>query len=379
MKFEIILSALVALVAVAACSSETCVEGASQACACTSGASGAQLCSGGKFGACVCSAPPADGGPRDAEPVDAHADDAGPLDDDAGPARDDAAPDASADALPRDAAPDSGPRDSGVPDFCSRFPAGYAEIAPGTFLMGSTDAQRPPGMFFINESPQHGVEIFRRFWFKETEVTQAEWEEVMGSGTNPSMHVGCPDCPVDRVSWHRAVDFVNRLSTRCGLPACYPAAEADREGFSVELDCTGFRLPIEAEWEYAARAGTTTDVYAGNVGRTSTSTVLDTIAWYAGNSRSMTHPVRQLAPNAWGLYDTAGNVAEWCSDGNREYDTAVPLRRDPMGPPSLSYKAVRGGGAFDAPIGTRAANRVAVSPAITIDPDQGFRVARTHP
>lgn len=355
---------------------DTCTNGATQACTCTDGRAGAQTCSAGAFGACTCTGP-MDGGARDAQLPDAPRDasepvDTGEHDTGVADAYPDAAPDASADA-----APDAEPTDAGFPAFCERFPTGYAEIPPGTFLMGTPDAQLPPGMFFMGEVPQHRVEITRRFWMKATEVTHAEWDEVMGQGTNPSFMMGCSTCPVEQVTWHLAVDYVNRLSVLCGLPTCYPAMAADREGANLDLDCSGFRLPTEAEWEYAARAGTTTEVWAGNVGRAATSTVANLIAWYEGNSIQLVRGVGAKLPNPWGLYDTSGNVDEWVSDGGRTYDTAVPLLRDPMGDGRMIGRVRRGGNVSSTPLIIRSAMRT-LGGAAQVDRTIGFRVARTH-
>ena len=134
------------------------------------------------------------------------------------------------------------------------------------------------------EQPVTQVRISRGFWLGKYEVTQAEWQAVMG--TNPSGNSDCcGQCPVEQVSWNDTQEFIGRLNGRAG---------GNR-----------YRLPTEAEWEYAARAGTTGDRY-GN---------LDAIAWYGGNNSEFgTNPVGQKAPNAWGLHDMIGNVWEWVED-----------------------------------------------------------------
>lgn len=129
-------------------------------------------------------------------------------------------------------------------------------------------------------------------------VTQAEYEAVMG--TNPSNHVG-PDLPVERVSWFDAIEYLNKLSELVGFPVAYIG---DRTQGYQWVGGPGFRLPTEAEWEYACRAGTTGARYGE----------LDDIAWWHGNSDGKTHPVRQKKPNAWRLYDTLGDVWEWTWD-----------------------------------------------------------------
>ena len=156
------------------------------------------------------------------------------------------------------------------------------------------------------------MRISRGFNLGKYEVTQAEWQGVMG--TSPSRFSGCGQCPVEQVSWDDAQEFIGSLNGRAG---------GNR-----------YRLPTEAEWEYAARAGTTGDRY-GN---------LDAIAWYGDNSGGHTQPVGQKVPNAWGLHDMLGNVYEWVADWSGDYPGGTvtdPLR----GPGSGSfYRVLRGGG-----------------------------------
>jgi formylglycine-generating enzyme required for sulfatase activity len=180
---------------------------------------------------------------------------------------------------------------------------GFVNIPAGEFLMGSSNGDR-------DERPAHRVRISRGFEMGKYEVTQAQWEAVMGSN---SSHFKGPNLPVENVSWDEVQDFIQRLN---GLSQRYT-----------------FRLPTEAEWEYACRAGTTGD-YAGS---------LDAMAWYGANSGNRTHPVGQKQPNAWGLYDMHGNVWEWCQDwyGSNYYEQSPGT--DPQGPSSGSGRVVRGG------------------------------------
>lgn len=366
------------------CSSEPgCVEGASQVCACADGRSGAQSCTSGAFAACVCTGG-LDAAAADGEPTDLGRGDAMP---DGGVARDaeeDAGfADARPDAAP-DAAADAGPADTGLPEYCTRFPMGYSEIPAGTFFMGARPEDRPPQRIFDDEEPRHGVEITRAYWLKQTEVTQAEWEEIGPALPNPSARTGCPLCPVENVSWHEVVDWLNQLSRACGLIPCYPDTAAGRVGVTLDLDCPGFRLPTEAEWEYAARAGTLTNTYNGQSTITATatfSTVLDPIAWY--NRDNMNPPSRSvgaLRANAWQLRDMLGNVSEFVTDGPRVY-ADVPLLRDPQGPPlqggaEPEQRVNRGGSAFLPPSGVRASYRP-YSNGFG-NPGIGFRIARTR-
>jgi formylglycine-generating enzyme required for sulfatase activity len=233
-------------------------------------------------------------------------------------------------------------------------PAGYVRIAPGTFTMGSPPGERDRD----DDETQRNVTITRAFCMKATEVTQGEWQAVMGS--NPSYFKDCgANCPVEKVSWDDAVGYANALSRREGLPECYAGST-----FSG-LGCKGYRLPTEAEWEYAARAGTTGATY-GNLG---------SVAWYDENSGSATHPVGQKRPNAWGLYDMLGNVWEWTGDWYGEYSGTVT---DPTGPARGSTRVVRGGSWYSIARGARAAFRGNYAP-VDRDDDLGFRLSRTAP
>ena len=229
---------------------------------------------------------------------------------------------------------------------------GYVRIAPGTFMMGSPSSEAGRD----SDETQHKVRITRAFLLKATEVTQAEWRSVMGS--NPSHFSSCGDrCPVEKVNWHEAVAYCNKLSAAAGLQACYAGHRF------VGLGCTGYRLPTEAEWEYAARAGTTGARY-GEV---------DAVAWYDGNSGSRTHEVGTRKPNAWGLFDMLGNVWEWTNDWKEGYSGAVV---DPVGASWGQYRVFRGGSwGFEARF-ARAAVRCGLDPGRRYG-FLGFRVARS--
>jgi formylglycine-generating enzyme required for sulfatase activity len=234
-------------------------------------------------------------------------------------------------------------------------------VPPGSYTLGCTPGQSD----CAEDETKHGVELTRGFYLGATEVTQGLWTSVMGS--NPSMHVACgPTCPVERVSWLQAVQFANALSAREGLPACYAVSGAEVDG-SGALDCTGYRLPTESEWEVAARGGADL-VYAG-------SDASGEVAWTGENAGGKTHPVGQLRANAWGLYDMSGNVREWVWDVYGAYPgTAV----DPVGASSSVSRVYRGGGWFSGPVFARVVHRGWLGPAYCIG-DLGFRLARTAP
>lgn len=235
-------------------------------------------------------------------------------------------------------------------------------LPPGTFLMGSPGSE--PGRY-INER-QHEVVIQTAFAISVTEVTQGQYEAVMGK--NPSRFLGDPDRPVENVSWLDAVTYCNRLSEREGKRSCY-RIDGSEVTWPEGLRCEGYRLPTEAEWEYAARADGKT-AYAG-------SDRIDDVAWYGANSQNTTHPVASLQANAWGLYDFSGNVWEWVWDWHEADYRKLP-RTDPVGPTSGSNRVGRGGSwAVDAQF-ARVAYRSVVVPGFRFA-YQGFRVSRSSP
>lgn len=192
-------------------------------------------------------------------------------------------------------------------------PAGYALIPAGSFMMGSTINEIDD-----DEKPVHQVKISRGFFLKKTEVTQEEWSTLMGS--NPSAcESGCsPDRPVNMVSWYEGLEYMNKLSERDGLEKCYEkVGEVWR--WSKGLDCEGYRYPTEAEWEYAARGGTTGELYGA----------LGEIGWYSVNSEDKVSPVGKMVANRYGLYDMLGNVWEWTWDNFDDYSSGA--QEDPIG------------------------------------------------
>lgn len=221
-----------------------------------------------------------------------------------------------------------------------------AFIPAGEFQMGSPESDSDA---YDIEKPQHTVRITKPFCLGVTEVMQEQYERVMGS--NPSKFKGA-QLPVEQVSWEDAVEFCRKLSE---LPAERGAGRV-------------YRLPTEAEWEYACRAGSTTKWSFGD----SESSLAD-YAWYDSNAGSKTNPVGQKKGNAWGLYDMHGNVWEWCSDWwKRDYTTTAVS--DPTGPATGSIRVYRGGGWLITARFCRSADRDGLQP---LDRGYflGFRVA----
>ena len=222
--------------------------------------------------------------------------------------------------------------------------------------------QLPAGRFAMGEdSDRHEVAITRPFLIGATPLTQGEYEAVIGE--NPSRFKG-PGRPVENVSWLDAVRFCNELSRATGLDEAYvvDGDEVRWKGWASN----GYRLPTEAEWEYACRAGSTAERYG----------VLEDIAWYDKNSGGETHPVRRKKPNAWGLYDTLGNVWEWCWDWYGEYPKGGC--KDPVGPASGSARVRRGGSWGRGAGGARAAYRFRWNPDYRYG-NHGLRLARSLP
>ena len=220
-------------------------------------------------------------------------------------------------------------------------------IPAGTFNMGSPDDEADRES---DEGPQHWVTITEPFYIGVYEVTQAQWEAVMGS--NPSFFEASGN-PVETVSWEDCQIFINELNTK---------------GIGT------FRLPTEAEWEYACRAGSITRFSFGNDLAYSKA---GDYAWHWGNSSDTAHTVGQKEPNAWGLYDMHGNVFEWCSDWYGAYDVAS--QTDPTGPSSGSNRVLRGSSWSLLPKYCRSAFRNYFNMPAFKQSYVGFRLVRTAP
>ena len=186
-------------------------------------------------------------------------------------------------------------------------------VAGGTFTMGATSEQKNPDS---NEKPKHKVTL-SDYYIGETEVTQELWTVVMGS--NPSEFTGNMQRPVEKVSWDDCQTFIRELNALTGA---------------------NFRLPTEAEWEFAARGGRNSRGY-----QYSGSSNLGAVAWYHDNSSGTTHPVKTKSPNELGIYDMSGNVYEWCQDWYGDYSSSS--QTNPTGPGTGSTRVHRGGGWYN--------------------------------
>jgi formylglycine-generating enzyme required for sulfatase activity len=232
------------------------------------------------------------------------------------------------------------------------MPETMSWIPGGLFSMGSSSGEG-------DEQPVHPVRV-NSFFLGKTPVRQKEYQAVMG--TNPSGFQN-PDAPVERVSWYDAVEYCNKLSLREGLT---PAYTGTLDNITCNFSANGYRLPTEAEWEYAARSGNQTSSEYREP-------ALDQIAWYIGNSGETSHEVGKKQPNSLDLYDMIGNVWEWCWDWYGEYKAGQ--QRDPKGPNTGTERITRGGSwNSEAPV-LYATYRNLVNP-IDRYRDVGFRVLR---
>jgi len=186
-------------------------------------------------------------------------------------------------------------------------------VKAGTFTMGCTSEQGND--CYDREKPAHQVTL-SDFYIGKYEVTQKQWTAMMGS--NPSNFKNCDNCPVEGVSWNDVQEFIKKLNRKTGK---------------------NYRLPTEAEWEYAARGGNQSKGY-----KYSGSNKLGDVGWYDNNSGSKTHPVGQKSANELGIYDMSGNVYEWCSDRYGSYSSSS--QRNPQGASSGSIRVLRGGSWF---------------------------------
>lgn len=266
-----------------------------------------------------------------------------------------------------------------VPDITSE-----ASLSAGRFTMGSPPLEKGRQ----KDENQHDVRLTRAFLIRRYEVTQKEFKQRMGY--NPSFFADCGEiCPVENVNWHEALAFANALSREKGLEECFFCA-----GVGAAVSCTikpayagnnyyacvGYRLPTEAEWEYAYRAGTYTAFYNGDITLTTCDSPdpnVEQIGWYCGNSpRKETSRVGRKKPNTWGLYDMAGNVWEWCYDAYALYPSQATVDPVQLKPAQGDYMVFRGGGFWAESRMLRAATRAGMR-INSRGSGVGFRVVRT--
>jgi len=207
-------------------------------------------------------------------------------------------------------------------------------IPAGTFVMGSPTDE----LGRDSDETQYTVTLTRAYYIQTTEVTQGQWQSVMN--TNPSTFADCGyNCPIEGISWNDTQTFISTLNSM-------------GEG--------SYTLPTEAQWEYAARAGSNKALSNGKIIDVSTDSNLDIMAWYTPNSSSTPHTVAQKKPNAWGLFDMHGNVYEWCQDWYDDYPTNSVA--DPFGPLTGTTRVYRGGSWDSYARYCRSANRSSNSP-----------------
>lgn len=236
---------------------------------------------------------------------------------------------------------------------------GMAFVEGGSFIMGCenekvyqcTEDSRPSRMVGVSS-----------FYIRETEITNDEYAAIM----NTTLQNAAADAPV-RVSWYDAVKFCNRLSILEGLTVCY---SGDLNQVHCDFEADGYRLPTEAEWEFAAKGGNTSTGH-----RYSGSNDLESVGWYAGNVTGIPgpQPVKQLAPNELGIFDMSGNLDEWCWDWYGEYPELD--NQDPVGPASGVSKVSRGGSFFNRNTNCQTISRGSANPSVR-GPETGFRIVR---
>jgi formylglycine-generating enzyme len=215
-------------------------------------------------------------------------------------------------------------------------------VRGGKFRMGSTSGGK-------DEQPVHEV-VLDDFFIGKYEITQSQWKQIMETDTNKRFFEGCGICPVERVTWYNVQEFIKILNERTGLV---------------------YRLPTEAEWEYAATGGQLSKGY-----KYSGSNSIDSVAWKDGNSGGMVHPVGRKKPNELGIYDMSGNIFEWCSDWYSPDWYAISVKKNPQGPEYGSTRVMRGGSWYHDHTGLRVTERESGNPVIRYG-YVGFRLCRS--
>jgi formylglycine-generating enzyme len=295
------------------------------------------------------------------------------------------------------------------PSAMSSCDGGWCRVAHGCFIMGSPPCEFGRGLY---DEDQIQVTLTHDYEIQQTEMTQAQWTALgfanpstqVDGGSNEETYGDClqPTCPVGNVTLGAAMAAANRLSEQAGLPACYALSGCsgpvgrDFACTSRELtttttyECLGYRLPTEAEWEYAARAGTQSAFYDGDVlpvqpdDACELDPVMDRIGWYCFNSGRYSHPVGQKKPNQWGLFDIAGNAAEWTSSDYTGAGLGTSPAMDPMKTLGQDCVIYRGGHANTIAELARSASRPLCVPTdvpvnASTGPLLGLRLVRTLP
>ena len=262
---------------------------------------------------------------------------------------------------------DRGAQSDGLP--LAQCPVDWVTIKAGNFSMGSPAGEKCREKYGAqNKETRHQVTLSHGFEISAYEVTQGQFKLIMGY--NPAGFHSCGAfCPVETVTWHEAVAYCNALSSLRGYTQCYSDSGSGKScptgtGCAAEeacvrgkcrkynaaasytgkgiYNCKGYRLPTEAEWEYAYRADSTTAYYNGDIKDCTKDDVIHQIAWYAANANSRTYPSCIKAPNKWNLYDMAGNVSEWIHDWYSP-DLGTSAATDPVGNLAYAANALRGG------------------------------------